>query len=117
MFAGIDIASERHVLARLDDTGALVGKPMPITEDRAGHDALLKALGPPPALIAMEATGHYWKNLFAVLAAAGHEVALLNPFVARRFQDSSLERTKTDAIDAQGLARLAFEKRPDCVFR
>ena len=61
----------------------------------------------------MEATGHYWKNIFAVLAAAGHEVALLNPFVARRFQDSSLERTKIDAIDAQGLARLAFEKRPE----
>ena len=113
MFAGIDIASERHMLARLDDQGAPIGKPIPITENRAGYDALLKALGPPPVLVAMEATGHYWKNLFAVLAAAGHEVALLNPFVARRFQDASLERTKTDAIDAQGLARLAFEKRPD----
>ena len=112
MFAGIDIASERHMLARLDDHGAPIGKPMPITEDRAGYDALLAALGKPPALVAMEATGHYWKNLFVVLAAAGHEVALLNPFVARRFQDASLERTKTDAIDAQGLARLAFEKRP-----
>ena len=113
MLAGIDIASERHMLARLDDQGAPIGKPMPITEDGAGYDALLKALGPPPVLIAMEATGHYWKNLFAVLAAAGHDVALLNPFVARRFQDASLERTKTDAIDAQGLARLAFEKRPE----
>lgn len=113
MFAGIDIASERHMLARLDDKGAPIGKPIPITEDRAGYDALLKALGGPPVLVAMEATGHYWKNIFAVLAAAGHEVALLNPFVARRFQDASLERTKTDAIDAQGLARLAFEKRPE----
>jgi transposase len=113
MFAGIDIASERHMLARLDDQGAPIGKPMLITEDRSGYDSLFKALGPPPALVAMEATGHYWKNLFAVLVAAGHEVALLNPFVARRFQDSSLERTKTDAIDAQGLARLAFEKRPE----
>ena len=113
MFAGIDIACERHMLARLDDQGAPIGKPQPITEDRAGYDALLEALGPPPVLVVMEATGHYWKNLFAVLAAAGHELALLNPFVARRFQDSSLQRTKTDAIDAQGLARLAFEKRPE----
>lgn len=112
MFAGIDIASERHVLARLDDDGAPIGKSMTITEDRKGYDALLEALGSPPALVVMEATGHYWKNLFAVLAAAGHEVVLLNPFVARRFQDSSLERTKTDAIDAHGLARLGFEKRP-----
>jgi transposase len=113
MFAGIDIASERHVLARLDDSGAPVGKPIGFAEDRAGYDTMLKALGEPPALVAMEATGHYWKNLFAVLVAAGHDVALLNPFLARRFQDSSLERTKTDAIDAQGLARLAFEKRPE----
>ena len=112
MFAGIDIASERHVLARLDATGTPIGRPVAIAEDRAGYDALLAALGPPPALIAMEATGHYWKNLFAVLTAAGHDVALLNPFAARRFQDASLERTKTDVIDAEGLARLAFEKRP-----
>ncbi len=67
---------------------------------------------PPPVLVAMEATGHYWKNLLAALTAAGHDVALLNPFAARRFQDASLGRTKTDAIDAEGLARLAFEKRP-----
>ena len=77
IFAGIDIASERHMLARLDDQGAPIGKPMPITEERAGYNALL------------------------------------NPFVARRFQDASLERTKTDAMDAHGLARLAFEKRPE----
>ena len=112
MFAGIDIASDRHVLARLDEDGAPIGKAMTITEDREGYDALLKALGSPPVLVVMEATGHYWKNLFAVLTAAGHEVVLLNPFVARRFQDSSLERTKTDAIDAHGLARFGFEKRP-----
>ncbi len=112
MFAGIDIASERHVLARLDDAGAAIGKPITITEDRTGYDALLAALGPAPVLIVMEATGHYWKNLFAVLSAAGHEVALLNPLIARRFQEANLERTKTDAIDATGLARLAFEKRP-----
>lgn len=112
MFAGIDIASERHVLARLDAEGKPLGRPIPVTEDQAGHAAALAALGPPPVLVAMEATGHYWKNLFAVLTAAGHDVALLNPFTARRFQDASLERTKTDAIDAEGLARLAFEKRP-----
>lgn len=112
MFAGIDVASERHTLARLDASGTPLGKPLPITEDRDGYDTLLEALGPPPVLIVMEATGHYWKNLFVVLTAAGHEVALLSPFVARRFQDSSLERTKTDAIDANGLARLGFEKRP-----
>ena len=112
MFARIDVASERHTLARLDTSGTPIGKPAPITEDRYGYDTLLKALGPPPVPIVMKATGHYWKNLFAALTAAGNEVVLLNLFQAHRFQDSSLERTKTNAIDANGLARLGFEKRP-----
>jgi transposase len=85
MFAGIDVASETHTLAHLDDAGAPIGRPIPITEDRAGCDALLAALGPLPALVVLEATGHSWKNLFAVLTAAGHEVALVNPLVAHRF--------------------------------
>ena len=113
MFAGIDVASERHMLARLDAQGVLLGKPVPITEDREGYDTLLRLLGPPPVLVAMEATGHYWKNLYAALVAAGHSVVLLNSSRTRRFQDSALERTKTDAIDATGVARFAFEKRPE----
>ena len=112
MFAGIDVASERHVLARLDGTGQPLGRPIGIDEDAGGYRLLLEALGPPPALVVMEATGHYWKNLFATLVAAGHDVVLLNPIVARRFQQAQLERTKTDAIDAAALARFAFEKRP-----
>lgn len=100
MFAGIDIASERHVLARLDRAGMAISRPIAFGEDRDGYTRLAEALGPPPVLVAMEATGHYWKNLFAVLTAAGHDVALLNPFTARRFQDASLDRTKTDANDA-----------------
>ena len=112
MFAGIDIASERHVLARLDGTGQPLGRPIGIDEDAGGYRMLLEALGPPPALVVMEATGHYWKNLYATIVAAGHDVVLLNPIVARRFQQAQLERTKTDAIDAAALARFAFEKRP-----
>src|SRR5205085_8341348 len=55
---------------------------------------------PGEMLIAMEATGHYWKNLFAVLAAAGHRIALVNPLRTHRFASENLARTKTDAIDA-----------------
>lgn len=105
-FVGIDIASETHVFAILDAEGTVLAKPKPFTEDAAGHGALLAALAPPgEALVVMEATGHYWKNLFAVLAAKGYEVALINPLRTHRFQGESLERTKTDAIDALGLAR------------
>ena len=113
MFAGIDVAADRHTLARLDDAGAPIGRAVSFSEDGRGYDALLEALGVPPALVVIEATGHYWKNLFAVLTAAGRDVAMINPVIARRFQQTRLERTKTDSIDATSLARLAFEKRPE----
>lgn len=113
-FVGIDIAAETHVAAALDEHGAIQRKPMPFTEDRDGYTKLLAALDPiRPALVVMEATGHYWKNLFAALAAAGHDVALVNPLRTHRFQGEDLERTKTDALDALGLARFGHQKRPD----
>jgi transposase len=112
-FAGIDIAAEKHFVAVLDDERQVVVKPTAFTEDAAGHAKLLEMLGPPgDLLIAMEATGHYWRNVFATLAAAGHTVALLNPLRTSRFAGEDLQRTKTDAIDAVGIGRFAAEKRP-----
>jgi transposase len=112
-FAGIDIAAEKHFVAVLDDQREVVVKPMAFTEDAAGHAKLVELLGPPgDLLIAMEATGHYWRNVYATLAAAGHTVALLNPLRTHRFAGEDLQRTKTDAIDAVGIARFAAEKRP-----
>jgi len=112
-FAGIDIASETHVAAVVDETGEVSVKATPFAEDAAGYAKLLGLLGRPgEVLVAMEATGHYWKNLFAALAAHGYAVALINPLRAHRFAAEDLERTKTDAIDALGIARFAAQKRP-----
>jgi transposase len=79
---------------------------------RGAPGALTSEERPPDALVAMEATGHYWKNLFAALVAAGFAVALLNPLRTRRFAGEDLQRTQTDAIDAVGIARFAAQKRP-----
>ena len=112
-FAGIDIASATHFIAIVGADGAVQIKPTPVGEDAAGYQRALDLLGTPgEVLIAMEATGHYWKNLFATLATAGHSVALINPLRTRRFASEELERTKTDAIDALGIARFAAQKRP-----
>lgn len=112
-FAGIDIASETHVLAIVDADGGVELKATAFGEDAAGYQKVLGLLGTPTeVLVAMEATGHYWKNLFATLAAAGHSVALINPLRTHRFASEDLARTKTDAIDALGIARFAAQKRP-----
>jgi hypothetical protein len=108
-FAGIGIGAERHVVAVVDAAGTVLVKPTSVREDGGGYAHLQRVLGPPGEVLAvMEATGHYWQNLFAVLAAAGYAVALRT----RRFAGEDLRRAKTDAIDALGLARFAAQRRP-----
>ena len=100
-FVGIDIATEEHVFAVVSDREDVLLAPAPLREDVRGYAAFFERLGDPgDTLVAMEATGHYWQNLFAALAARGFAVALLNPLRTRRFAQSELERAKTDAIDA-----------------
>jgi len=112
-FVGIDVASETHTVAAVRGDGEAVLKPSSFAEDAEGYERLFEKLGSSEdTLVAMEATGHYWKNLFAALVARGFAVALLNPLRTRRFAEEDLERTKTDAIDALGIARFAAQKRP-----
>ena len=112
-FAGIDIGSERHVVAVVDEHGTVMVKPSPFGEEAAGYRRLVELLGSPEdCLIAMEATGHYWRNLFAYLVTKCFTVALVNQLRTRRFAEEELERTKTDAIDALGIARFAAQKHP-----
>ena len=112
-FVGIDIGAEGHVVAAVDETCTVLIPATPVPEDASGYERLRSLLGAPQeTLVAMEATGHYWKNLFARLAAEGFEIALLNPLRTHRFAGEDLRRTKTDAIDAVGIARFAAQKRP-----
>src|SRR5574338_383118 len=112
-FAGIDIAAERHVVALMDEHEQILVPPTPFGEEASGYALLQARLGSPSdLLIVVEATGHYWQNLFAFLTAHGFAVTVLNPLRSHRFAAEDLTRTKTDAIDAVGLARLAVQKRP-----
>ena len=111
-YVGIDIASETHVVAAIDDKGEVLLKSTPFGEDASGYAKLMGLLGQPgETLVAMEATGHYWKNLVATLLAQGFGVALLNPIRTRHFAAQDLQRAKTDAIDAVGIARFAAQKQ------
>jgi len=112
-FVGIDIGAETHLVAAVDEAEHVLMPPTKIGEDADGYQRLLERLGEPhDTLVAMEATGHYWTNLFAALAARGFAVALLNPLRTARFASEDLARTKTDAIDALGIARFAAQTRP-----
>ncbi len=112
-FAGIDVGAERHMVAMVGEDGEVLCRSSPFGEDASGYAHLFELLGPPEGcLVALEATGHYWRNLFVALLAKGYAVAVLNPLRTRRFAEEELQRTKTDAIDALGIARFAAQKRP-----
>ena len=61
-------------------------------------------------LVAMEATGGYEQQPFALLCAQGLPVAILNPRAVRRFAEAMGHLEKTDAIDAGMIAYFAQTK-------
>lgn len=61
----------------------------------------------PPDLIVMEATGGCERILAAMLAAADLPVNVVNPRQVRHFAQACGKLAKTDAIDAQVIARFA----------
>lgn len=113
-FVGIDIARRTHLVAIVDEAMTVLLKPTPITEDAVGYEKLIALLGSPAdTLVVMEATGHYWRNLFAYLCARGFRCAVVNPLRIRRFAQEDLRRAKTDRTDALTIARFGAQKHPE----
>jgi len=65
-----------------------------------------------PARLVLEATGGLEVPLASALAVAGIPVAVVNPRQVRDFAKATGQLAKTDAIDAQTLARFAEAVRP-----
>jgi transposase len=60
----------------------------------------------------MEATGSYWTALATHLHNGGHTVGVVNPSRIKAYAESELLRTKTDAVDAELIARFAIAQKP-----
>ncbi len=109
VFVGIDIAQ-----ARLDIAVRPSGEQWTSPHDEAGIAALvtrLHALG--PTLVVLEATGGRELALAGALAAAQVPTAIVNPRQVRDFAKAIGQLAKTDALDAQVLARFAEAIRPE----
>jgi transposase len=112
-FAGVDIGSQTHVVAIVDAASQVVVKPTSFTEDAVGYEKFFRLLGSTEeVIIGIEATGHYWLNLFAHINERGYRAAVINPLRTRRFAEEDLMRAKTDPIDSLGIARFVAQKRP-----
>ena len=112
-YAGIDIGSQEHAVAVVDADGEVLAKPTVLGDLKEGYERIKEVLGKTEdLLVVMEATGHYWQNLYGYLSEQGYSIAVINPLRTRRYAEEELARTKTDAIDARGLARFGAEKKP-----
>jgi transposase len=106
---GVDISKSHLDVFRLEN-----GAARRFENTAAGFRALVKWLGEAPvARIVFEPTGAYHKAFEAALADR-FPLVKVNPLQARRFAEAYGTRAKTDAVDAQMLARMgaAFDLAP-----
>ncbi len=107
-FVGIDVAK-----ARLDVAVRPSGDQWAVPNDEAGISQLVTRLHElAPSLIVLAATGGLELPLAAALATAGLPLAVVNPRQVRDFARAVGQLAKTDALDAQLLARFADAIRP-----
>lgn len=115
-FVGIDVAkAELVITSRGPAAGA---EPAALTRWTVRNAATeleplvtqLRALA--PALIVLEATGGYEREVVATLVAAGLRAVVVNPRQVRAFAKATGQLAKTDRIDADVLALFAERVQP-----
>ncbi len=116
LYVGVDIAAATLTAAWTALRGTPT-RPKTYPQTAAGYaefqrHLLASATAPEAILIVMEATGTYWVSLATTLVTAGFAVSVINPLQASAFAKALLRRNKTDAIDAETLARLAATLQP-----
>lgn len=108
IFVGIDVSKER-----LDVAIRPSNETESLTNDRAGIEVLVQRFSEiSPALIVVEATGGFERQVMRALASAELAVVVVNPRQVRDFAKATGQVAKTDRIDALVLARFAEAVRP-----
>ena len=108
-FVGIDVAKDR-----LDIHVRPSGEAFAVARDGEGLAALAERLGSlKPELVVLEATGGFEATVASAIAAAGLPLAVVNPRQIRDFARAIGRLAKTDALDAEVIARFAEMVRPE----
>jgi transposase len=108
MYVGIDVSKRR-----LDVNLQPSDESFEVAYDEEGLKRLSERLRQgSPKLVVLEATGGLQVRAAAQLAAAGFEVAVVNPRQVRDFARSIGLLAKTDRLDARAIARFAQATKP-----
>ncbi|MDU4961982.1 MAG: IS110 family transposase, partial [Sporomusaceae bacterium] len=108
---GVDIGKYEHEAIVLDEQGNRCGPSLRFTNTDEGFAQFLAYLPNKPRRIAMEATGHYWLNLYAHLVTLNPDEALIviNPLQTEAKRKGQIRRTKTDRRDCLTIAELLYK--------
>ncbi len=99
---GIDIGKRNHEAAVLDQTGAIIRKPMRFANSLKGYNKLTELVRSlnEPVMFGMEATGHDWLPLYAHLRNDHYTVHVINPIQSDALRGMYIRKTKNDAVDS-----------------
>lgn len=108
-FVGIDVSK-----VKLDVYVHPLGLVVSVDRTEAGLATLADQLrGQEIALVALEATGGYESLVVYGLTGLGFPAVIVDPAQVRQYARASGKRAKTDALDAQVIARFAEAMRPE----
>jgi len=110
-FVGIDIAKRSHEATVIGHDGNSIVKPFKFPNSTLGFNKLMEAVNSVSADLSafefgMEATGHYWLNLYCKLVEVGATVHVVNPVQSDALRGLYIRKTKNDSKDAFIIAEL-----------
>lgn len=112
IYAGIDVAKDKHDCLIVDSNGKVLTKVFTITNNKQGFDELFTNLRThskdlSELKVGLEATGHYSDNLLEFLIANDLPTTVINPLHTNLYRKGlSLRKTKTDKVDAHSIVTM-----------
>lgn len=105
---GVDIGKFRHQAVAMDSTGKPLCSSFSFDNSEEGFQLFLREISryqqQDAVCVGMEATGHYWLNLYCALMDLGIELHVINPLLTDAMRRMSVRKTKTDTVDCRYIA-------------
>lgn len=113
MMVPIEVAKSSHKALMADYFGSILKEPFEFHSSREGIDFLHNTIskvskdhGLEKVLIAMEATGHYYKKPASRIYELGYDnLFILNPLSTAQYRKAGLTWSKTDDIDLRAIGQ------------
>lgn len=108
---GIDISKEKSTVCFLKPYGEMLCSPYEVTHTEKDLSQLAALIGrlEDEVKVVMEATGAYHFPVLSYLKEKGVFVAVINPYIMKKYASTSLRRGKTDKLDSIKIASYGLD--------